>query len=171
MAKHALALCAVALLLSCSAASPPKQADNPSGQAAAAVANGTAETNPLCRLYTPDELTTYLGRKPGAGEDAAMGTGCQWSATDDNDKEPVFVQIQVVPAAEGLGENAVPSGAPGFRSVPALGRVGFVANDVGWKAGAFVGTEWVGVTVSAPSATAEKAITFFKDVVARRRTK
>ena len=168
MAKHALVLCAVAIVSSCNAGGPPKAAQDLGGELTAG-ATGKAERNKLCRLYAPEELTSYLGKKPSAGEDAAMGTGCQWSATGDNDSEPVFVQIQVVPAAEGLGEGAVPSGAPGFRKVPELGRVGYVVHDVGWAAGAFVGTEWLGVTISAPGATDAKAITLFKDVVMRRR--
>lgn len=130
---------------------------------------GKSADNPVCALYSPADLQPYLGKTPSKGENAAVGTGCQWSATEDSDSEPSFVQIQVVPAAEGKGEGAVPSGAPGYREVPELGRTGYVVNDVGWEAGAFVGNEWIGVTISGPAASDSKAIALFKDVVARRR--
>lgn len=132
-------------------------------------AQGKAGDNPVCNLYSPEDLKPYLGKTPSEGENAAMGTGCQWSATEDTDTEPTFVQIQVVPAASGKGEGAVPSGAPGYREVPELGKTGYVAKDMGWEAGAFVGDEWIGVTISAPAASEAKAIALFKDFTARRR--
>ena len=167
MARFVFALCSAALLSACGSSGPPNEAKELAGQLTGD-AKGAASDNELCRLYTPDELTKYLGRTPGAGENAMMG--CQWSATQDSDPDPVFVQMQLTPEAGGMGENAVPRGAPEYREVPELGRVGYVARGManGWDAGAFIGKEWLGVSITGPSATDAKAIALFKDVVARR---
>ena len=164
--KYLHIACTVAILSSCGSSEPATQSQDLANHLTGD-ATGTEQGNEVCALYAPQELAAYLGKTPAKGENAAMGTGCQWSATDDDDSEPVFIQIQLVPAAEGKGEGAVPSGAPKYREVREIGRNGYVVNDVGWEAGAFVGTQWLGVTISGPAASDVKAIALFKDVVAR----
>ncbi len=155
------------LLASCGSGDKAADAQN-AADVLTGDAQGAASDNPVCKLYSPGELTNYLGQTPRAGENAGVGSGCQWSATDDADTEPAFVQIQIVPAAEGKGHGAVPSGVKGYREAPELGKTGYVAPDVGWEAGAFSGDQWIGVTISGAGASEAKVIALFKDVLKRR---
>jgi len=69
-------------LLACAAcaqaAEPAKLKDALTGDA-----KGSAAANPQCQLFSPAEISTYLGVSVGPGKNAAGGAGCQW--TDKND--------------------------------------------------------------------------------------
>ena len=43
-----------------------------------------AANNPQCKLFSPAELKKYVGATLSAGHDAAMGSGCQWTASGDD---------------------------------------------------------------------------------------
>ena len=154
--KHALVPMLALLLASCGSGDAKKSADIVSGDA-----RGAAADNPICRLFTPAELEAYVGEPVGQGGNAAMGSGCQWSAKDgDGD-----VIVAAVPA----DYSEVPSLAPGFRKVPELGEDGYVAADLGgWVAGAVRGKDYVKVTVAGAKASPETAIALFKETAKRR---
>ena len=40
-------------------------------------AAGRAADNPQCRIFTPEEIATYLGAPAKVGTNAAMSAGCQ----------------------------------------------------------------------------------------------
>ena len=87
MKPYLLLLAGILLGIStASAQDPRKTADVLTGDAKGAAAN-----NPVCKLFTAAEASKYVGKTVGAGENAAMGSGCQWAAKDyDGD---MLVQI------------------------------------------------------------------------------
>ena len=76
-------------------------------------AAGTPADNPQCQLFTPAEVANYIGEAVSPGQNAALGTGCQWLAADGTGD----VIIAVVPSSY----HEPPSSAPGYRAVPAVG--------------------------------------------------
>jgi len=125
-------------------------------------AKGSSATNPLCKLFSPAEASAYSGKKLQAGVNAAMGTGCQWGSDGD---DAAFVLVQAVP----LEYATYPSGAPGFRKLPDLGKKAHVAADFGgWTAGAPQGEQFVGVIVVGPKASEENAIALMQETLKRR---
>jgi hypothetical protein len=119
-----------------------------------------ADKNPQCQLFTPAELTKVVGMPLGPGRNAAMGTGCQWMAlTGDG-----YVMVQVASARY----HEPHTGAPGFKKLPEIGTRGFVENDLGWRAGAIVGTQTVVVNVNGTAANEERAIALLKDTIKRK---
>lgn len=122
-----------------------------------------AANNPQCKLFTPAELKKYVGATLSAGHDAAMGTGCQWTASGDTS-----AMIQVVPARY----HEPHSGAPGFRKVSDAdsgGTKGFVEQSIGdWNAGAISGSEAVMVSVGGPAASDASALALLRETIARR---
>jgi hypothetical protein len=122
-------------------------------------AKGSAATHPMCKLFSAAEASAYSGKKLKAGTNAAMGTGCQWSTGDG------MTMIQAGP----MDYANNPSGAPGYRKLPDLGKGAYVAADMGgWIAGAPQGKEFVGVVVTGPNASEQTAIALMKDTLKRR---
>jgi hypothetical protein len=121
---------------------------------------GAADKNPQCKLFTPAELTKFVGLPLGRGENAAMGSGCSWEASSGSGS----VLIQVVPARY----HEPHSLAPGFKKLPDIGSQGFVENDMGWNAGAIIGAESVVVSVEGPAANATTAIALLKETISRK---
>lgn len=121
---------------------------------------GAADQNPQCKLFTPAELSKFVGAPLAAGHVAAMGTGCQWLARSGDGS----ALIQVAPARY----HEPHSGAPGFKSLPDIGTRGFVENDLGWNAGTILGSETVVVSVTGPAANAATAIALLKETIARK---
>jgi hypothetical protein len=139
-----------------SAQDPQKTADVLTGDA-----NGSAANNPICKLFTTAEVAKYVGKPVGAGENAALGSGCQWVATDDEGD----LLVQVVEARY----HTVPSQAKGFQSLPDVGTQAFVVPELGgWKAATLRGTESIIVSVSSPTANAQTATALLKDTLGRR---
>jgi hypothetical protein len=124
-------------------------------------AKGSAAANPMCKLFSPAEASAYSGKKLQAGTNAAMGTGCQWAAGDGDG----MTMIQAVP----LNYANNPSGAPGYRKLPELGKGAYVAADMGgWIGGALQGKEFVGVVVTGPNASEKTAIALLNETLKRR---
>lgn len=127
----------------------------------AAQLKGTVADNPLCRLFTPEELSAYAGEPLGNGENAAMGTGCVWYAKDGEGD----VLIQVVPS----DYHANPYMAEGYKELPDIGIEGNVSPAMGgWIAAAIVGEETVVASVAGKSADAAQAEMLLREVIARR---
>lgn len=70
------------LLIACILAARAVSAQDPKKTAAQLTgdAKGSAANNPVCKLFTPAEASKYAGKTVGAGQNAAMGSGCQWAA-------------------------------------------------------------------------------------------
>ena len=121
-------------------------------------AKGAAADNPQCKLFTQDDAAKYLGKHVGPGKNAAMGSGCQWSADDGESS----VMVQVVPARY----HSPPSLADGFKDRPDLGEKGFVAPDApGFQAGAIIGKD--ALIVSSGSKNPDDTVALFKAAAAR----
>lgn len=155
------ALAATCVLAACG--KPLAGADPADAKATAAALTGddkgAAASNPVCRMFTQAEVALYIGEPVNRGENAAMGTGCQWTAKDDSGS----VMIQIVEA-----QNLNPvSGAPAFRELPDVGERGYVANDVGWTAGAIQGPSAIVVTTDGKSTSDATAIALLKETLKR----
>ncbi|MEO8520240.1 MAG: DUF3558 family protein [Acidobacteriota bacterium] len=122
-----------------------------------------ASNNPQCKLFTPAELKQYVGETLSAGQDAAMGSGCQWTSSGE-----ASAMIQVVPARY----HELHSAAPTFRSISDAdsgGTQGFVEKSLGdWNAGAISGPEAVVVSVGGPAASDAAALALLRETIARR---
>ena len=154
---------AMVLMTACQKSAAPADAQQ-LASALSGDAKGGAATNPLCKLFSVDEISAYSGTKLPAGINAAMGSGCQWIDfhSDDNAK----VLIQAVPME--YADN--PSGSPGFRELPDLGKGAYVATDMGgWSAGAPQGGDFVGIIVAGPNASEKTAIDLMKETLKRRK--
>ncbi|MES2958703.1 MAG: hypothetical protein V4792_10975 [Pseudomonadota bacterium] len=124
-------------------------------------AKGSAAANPVCKLFSAKEASVYAGRKVQAGSNAAGGRGCQWD-TGSDDAGRVMVQVVRLQDAN------PPSGAAGFRGLPALGKDAYVVDDLCWTVGAPQGKEFVIVVVDGPNANANTAIALMKETLKRR---
>ena len=120
-----------------------------------------ADTNPVCKLFGPDELEPYAGEPLQEGKTAAMGSGCQWLAKDDDGD----VLIQIVPK----DYHRDPSLADGYRELPDIGVKGNVTPDMGgWIAAAIVGEESVIASVAGQGANADQAVALLRETIKRR---
>lgn len=122
-------------------------------------AKGSADSNPLCKLFTVDEIASYEGAPVAAGANAAMGSGCQWV----NRQGQGDAMIQVVPARyfEAASE------APGYKELPDTGEKAFVVPRMGgWQAGAIKGDKAVMVSTGA-SSSETKAASLLKEAMKR----
>src|SRR4051794_40855544 len=104
-------------------------------------AAGDASANAECKKFTRAEIAGFAGTPVGAGENAAMGTGCQWSARNDHG----FVMVQVVRARD----HNPTTGAAGFKELPNVGKSGFIVpDDEGGSAGAIQGDKSVNIVIT-----------------------
>ena len=155
----------VCCLLSCVlSACGGAAADQSGAQTLASALKGDAKAvagdNPQCKLFTPAEVAKFIGRPVKAGENAALGTGCQWEARSGVGN----VMIQVVPARY----HEPPTAAPTYKKLPDVGRAGFVVQDMGWKAGAITGPEAVVVVISDGASSEANAVALLKETIKRR---
>ena len=122
-------------------------------------AAGNASDNPECKKFTVAEIGAIVGKPVEAGENAAMGTGCQWSASDDNG----FVMVQIVDAKD----HNPASGAPGFKELPGVGTEGFIVPDAeGGSAGAIQGSHSINVMITTGASEAQ-TLAFLREVLKR----
>ena len=119
-----------------------------------------ADKSPQCKLFTLGELSKFVGMPLAPGRVAAMGSGCQWVASSGDGS----ALIQVVPARY----HEPHSRAPGFKKLSDIGTRGFVENDMGWNAGAIIGSESIVVSVTGPAANAATAIALLKETITRK---
>jgi hypothetical protein len=125
-------------------------------------AKGSAANNPVCKLFTAAEASKYVGKTVGTGENAALGSGCQWAAKDyDGD-----MLVQIVPASN----HEQPTLAKGFQRLPEIGDKAFVLPEMGgWKAATLRGNESIIVSLAGPAASQQATVALLKEVLARRK--
>jgi hypothetical protein len=122
---------------------------------------GAASNNPQCKLFTPAEAAKYVGKPVGAGQNAGMGTGCQW-ATKDYEGD---MMVTVVPAQY----HEEPKLAKGYQPQPALGTKGFVAPEMGgWTAGVIKGSDAIRVSLVGPAASEKAVLDLLQETLKRR---
>lgn len=122
-------------------------------------AAGDASDNRECKKYTVAEIGAIVGTPVEAGENAAMGTGCQWSASNDKG----FVMVQVVDAKD----HNPPSGAPGFKELSGVGTEGFIVPDPeGGSAGAIQGSHSINIMITTGASEAQ-LLAFLREVLKR----
>lgn len=125
-------------------------------------AKGDASTNAQCKKFTQAEIAAFAGTPVNAGENAAMGTGCQWTARNDHG----FVMVQVVDAKD----HNPTSGAPGYKELPDVGRDGFIVPDKeGGSAAAIAGDKSVNIMIST-GATEANVVAFLREAMKRTST-
>lgn len=123
---------------------------------------GPAANNPVCKLFTIAEAAKYIGKPVGKVQNAAQGTGCQWTTKDYEGD----LMVQVVPARY----HEQPTLAKGFKQVPEMGTKAFVVPEMGgWKAAVLRGEESIIVSVSGPAANEQAAVALLKETLARRK--
>ena len=138
------------------AAEAPKTATVP-----AADASGAQADNPQCKLFTAVDIGKYIGEPVSPGQNAALGTGCQWLAADGTGD----VIVAVVPSSY----HEPPSAAPGYRALPDVGAKGFVAPQLdGWVAGAIVGEDAIRVSAAGATASEATTVSLLQDTMKRR---
>lgn len=124
-------------------------------------AKGSAADNPMCKLFSADEAAVYIGEPVNAGQNAGMGSGCQWTAKD-NEGDVMVVAVPVRYTER-------PTLGAGFRDVPEAGKDGFVIPELGgWAAGAVTGDSFVKVSVSGSKASDANALALLKETIKRR---
>ena len=159
----AAVLCASLTLAACGGAQQPAVPAD-AQKAATAVkgdAGGAAVDNPQCKLFTAVEIAKYIGEPVSPGQNAALGTGCQWLAADGTGD----VIVAVVPSSY----HETPTGAAGFKALPDVGSKGFVAPQLdGWVAGAIVGEDAIRVSVAGATASDATAASLLQDTIKRR---
>jgi hypothetical protein len=121
---------------------------------------GAAANNRQCKMFTKAEAGQYIGQAVEHAENAAVGTGCQWTTSGQNGS----VLVQVVPARY----HEKPSGAPGYKKLPDIGTQAFVVPEMGgWHAGSLNGTSAVHVIISGKGASEAKAVQLLKESMKR----
>jgi hypothetical protein len=122
---------------------------------------GAAADNRQCKMFTKAEAGQYIGQAVDHVENAAVGTGCQWTTTGQNGS----VLVQVVPARY----HEKPSGAPGYKKLPDVGTQAFVVPDMpgGWHAGSLNGARAVHVIIRGKGASEAKAVELLKESMKR----
>jgi hypothetical protein len=157
--KLASPLCVTLMLCGCQQSSAV--ADQ---QAAMKVVTGDdqqdASANWTCRMFSQTEVAGYIGEPVGAGENAAMGSGCAWAAKDGDGE----VVVAIVPA----DDHEPPRSAPNFLKLGSPGKDGFAVPQLGgWVAGAIVGTRAIRVTAMGNEASEANAARLLGDVASR----
>jgi hypothetical protein len=121
---------------------------------------GPAASNKQCKLFTMSEASSYVGGTIHNVDNAAMGTGCQWTVGANNGS----MLVQVVPARD----HEKPSGAPGYKKLPEIGPQAFVVPELGgWHAGSLQGAHAVHVMLSGKGASEVRTIELLKESMKR----
>ena len=122
-------------------------------------AAGKAATDPVCKLFTVDEIAAYEGAPVAAGINAAAGSGCQWM---DKDGEG-YALLQIVP--EDYYETS--SSSPGYKELPDVGKKAFVVpEEKGWGGGVIKGGKGIMFSTRGTS-TEAMAVMFLKEAMKR----
>lgn len=146
--------------------SPPGSASAGPASPGAPAASGSAAaaSNPLCDLFTVDEVQELLGAPVGPGEDAALGTGCQWSG--DSSADATYLQIQVIEDPSYYVEQSL---GDGFEQVSGIANAAFVIPELGgWAGGAQSDSSTYAVAVNGGTASKEAAISLLRQLVERK---
>lgn len=123
-------------------------------------AKGSAASNPQCKLFTQAEIAVYVGAPVGPGENAAGGAGCNWHDTDYE----ASATVTVVPP----NYFPEPKLVKGFKRLPDVGNMGWVAPDDGWSAGALVQDVAIVVGISGKTSTEASVVKLLQEVIKRR---
>jgi hypothetical protein len=152
----------------CSEPAPPQ------GTAALETARDVAQgitagsgTNPMCAMFTQDEIGEWLGALVGSGETAGpMGTACQWDGTDtDPDAESTHVQIQVL---EGSEYWAAPRLGEGYEDLKGIATQAYVIPEwSGWSAGALTEKSTIVVSMSGGTSNRDSTVKLLRTVIER----
>ncbi len=127
----------------------------------AADPSGAQADNPQCKLFTAAEIAKYIGEPVSPGQNAALGTGCQWLAADGTGD----VIVAVVPSSY----HEPPSTVAGYRALADVGVKGFVAPQLdGWVAGAIVGEDAIRVSAAGATASEVATVSLLQDTIKRR---
>jgi hypothetical protein len=154
----ACVLCASMTVAACGAGQPSAAPSDAKVAGAVAADAATPADNPQCQLFTVAEIGKYIGEPVSPGQNAALGTGCQWLAADGTGD----VIVAVVPSSY----HEAPTGA---KTVANVGSKGFVAPLLdGWVAGAIVGEDAIRVSVAGATATEETTVSLLRDTIKRR---
>ena len=167
-ARHSGAMTlVVGLAVICLSACGGSRTDAPATEAPktatvpAADPSGAQADNPQCKLFTAADIAKYIGEPVSPGQNAALGTGCQWLAADGTGD----VIVAVVPSSY----HEPPSAAAGYRALPDVGAKGFVAPQLdGWVAGAIVGEDAIRVSAAGASASEAITVSLLQDTIKRR---
>ena len=154
---------ALLTLSACSGAQPaaPVRAAQQGAPALTAEASTILADNPQCKLFTLDEIAKYIGEPVSPGQNAALGTGCQWFAADGTGD----LIVAVVPSSY----HEAPTLAPGYTPLADVGSQGYVAPQAdGWVAGAIVGQDAIRVSAAGTTTTEATAVSLLKDTIKRR---
>lgn len=152
----------VCFLLATSFSSAAQSNDDPGKLAGALKGDnkGVAASNKQCKLFTMSEAGSYVGGTIHNVDNAAMGTGCQWTVGGNNGS----MLVQVVPARY----HEKPSGAPGYKKLPEIGPQAFVVPEMGgWHAGSLQGPHAVHVMLSGKGTSESKTIELLKESIKR----
>ena len=154
-----ITVCCLLAAALCSSGQSKSDADRVSG-ALKGDNKGTVATNRQCKLFTMSEAGSYVGGTIHNVDNAAMGTGCQWSVGGNNGS----MLVQVVPARD----HEKPSGAPGYKKLPEIGPEAFVVPEMGgWHAASLRGAHAVHVTLSGKGASEARTIELLKESMKR----
>ncbi len=115
-------------------------------------------------MFTVDEVQELLGAPVGPGEDAALGTGCQWSG--DSSADATYLQIQVIEDPSYYVEQSL---GDGFEQVSGIANAAFVIPELGgWAGGAQSDSSTYAVAVNGGTASKEAAISLLRQLVERK---
>lgn len=154
-----LPLFALLVLSACAGPASGEQQSDPK-KIAELLSGDAASSNPLCTLFTRAEVAKYIGQPVDAGTNAALGTGCQWVATDA-DTGDVIVSVS-------SERHERPDLAPGYKALGDVGKDGFVAPQLdGWVAGTIVGDKSFWVSVAGSAANEATAVAVLKETMKR----
>lgn len=124
-------------------------------------AKGSATANPQCKLFTPGEISAYLGTPVGAGQNAAGGAGCSWTDKDD--------EVQAILTVVGPNYFPEPSLVKGFKRLQGIGKKAWVAPDSGWSAGALFDDLAIVVNLDGKKASEASVVAFLQEAIKRRK--
>ena len=119
----------------------------------------SAATDPVCKMFTVDEIAVYEGVPVAAGKNAAAGSGCQWMDTDGEG----YALLQIVP--EDYYEAS--SRSPGYKELPDVGKRAFVVpEESGWGGGVIKDGKGIMFSTRGKS-TEAMAVMFLKEAMKR----
>ncbi|HYO41911.1 MAG TPA: hypothetical protein VES19_01825 [Candidatus Limnocylindrales bacterium] len=128
------------------------------------VASPAGAASTYCSIFTLDEVKAILGADVNAGEDAALGTGCQWNDGDGG----ALMQIQVIDDPTYF---VAETGAEGYEELSGIGVAAFSVPglvDGEWSASAQTANGTYYVTVRSSTTTVTTAVDLLTELIKRR---
>ena len=145
-------------LSACGDASTEKKSEAPEAATPISIAASNTATNPLCKIFAPDELKPYIGAAVLPPENATGG--CQWAEKDGDGDVTIGVADARYHSENNLSDT--------YQPVSDVGTKGYSTQAMGgWQAGAIIGEQTVNVMIAGPAASREQAIALLKETVKR----